>query len=74
MAKPLLKTKKNKWITSAASRKDSQHYRAISDLIITGSGTIINDDPLLNVRSNKIVKSKVLINLIKPLSQAQIMI
>ena len=56
--KTSFKNKRNKWITSAASRKDSQHYRAISDLIITGSGTIINDDPLLNVRSNKIVKSK----------------
>ena len=56
--KTSFKNKKNKWITSIASRSDAQHYRAISDLIITGGGTLINDNPSLNVRSKKIIKLK----------------
>ena len=56
--KTSFKNKKNKWITSLASRNDAQHYRAISDLIITGGGTLKNDNPSLNVRNKKIVKLK----------------
>ena len=39
-------------------KNDAQHYRAISDLIITGSGTLMHDNPSLNVRKNKIIKTK----------------
>ena len=49
---------RNKWITSKASRKDAHHYRAISDLIITGTGTLLKDNPSLNVRDRKITKHK----------------
>ena len=56
--KTSFKNKRNKWITSIASRNDAQHYRAISDLIITGSGTLMHDNPSLNVRNKKIVKTK----------------
>ena len=56
--KTSFKNKKNKWITSLASRNDAQHYRAISDLIITGGGTLVNDNPSLNVRNKRIIKYK----------------
>lgn len=41
---------RSKWITSAQSRADVQHYRALSGALITGSQTIIDDNPRLNVR------------------------
>ncbi|MDN6276073.1 bifunctional diaminohydroxyphosphoribosylaminopyrimidine deaminase/5-amino-6-(5-phosphoribosylamino)uracil reductase RibD [Psychrobacter sp.] len=44
----------SKWITSSASREDVQRLRAQSGAIITGSNTIIADDPQLNVRSTKL--------------------
>ena len=56
--KTSFKNKRNKWITSLASRNDAQHYRAISDLIITGGATLMNDNPSLNVRNKKIIKLK----------------
>jgi len=44
----------SKWITSAAAREDVQKLRAISGAIITGSETVIMDDPKLNVRSTQL--------------------
>lgn len=41
----------SKWITSDAAREDVQRLRAKSAAIITGSGTVMTDDPSLNVRS-----------------------
>lgn len=38
------------WITGEAARRDVQFLRAESDCILTGSGTVIHDDPSLNVR------------------------
>ncbi|OOR88167.1 riboflavin biosynthesis protein RibD [Moraxella caviae] len=40
----------SKWITGSAARQDVQKLRAKSGAIITGSGTIIADNPALNVR------------------------
>ena len=40
----------SKWITSAAARQDVQHWRARSCVILTGIGTVLADDPQLNVR------------------------
>jgi diaminohydroxyphosphoribosylaminopyrimidine deaminase/5-amino-6-(5-phosphoribosylamino)uracil reductase len=40
----------SKWITGQAARLDVQHYRALSGAVITGIGTVLADDPLLNVR------------------------
>lgn len=40
----------SKWITSAAARADGHHWRARSCVVLTGSGTVAADDPLLNVR------------------------
>lgn len=50
--------KDQQWITSAESRDDAQKYRALSDLVLTGSGTINKDDPYLNVRDRRIIDLK----------------
>jgi len=44
----------SKWITSTAAREDVQKLRAQSGAIITGSETVITDDPQLNVRSEQL--------------------
>ncbi len=40
----------SKWITGAAARADVQRLRARSSAILTGSGTVLADDPALTVR------------------------
>jgi diaminohydroxyphosphoribosylaminopyrimidine deaminase/5-amino-6-(5-phosphoribosylamino)uracil reductase len=40
----------SQWITSAAARLDVQRWRARSCAIVTGVGTVLADDPRLNVR------------------------
>lgn len=40
----------SKWITSASSRADVQKLRAASSVVMTGIGTVLADDPGLNVR------------------------
>ena len=47
-------TGESKWITGTAAREDVQKLRALSSAIITGSETIIADDPQLNVRSTQL--------------------
>lgn len=44
----------SKWITGSAARRDVQRLRACSAAIITGSETIIADNPSLNVRSDQL--------------------
>lgn len=44
----------SKWITSSAARQDVQRLRARSDAIMTGIGTILADDPQLDVRAEGI--------------------
>ena len=46
------------WITSIESREDGQKYRALSDLILTGSGTVLTDNPYLNVRNKELINLK----------------
>ena len=41
----------SKWITGEASRLDVQHWRARSCAILTGIGTVLADDPQMNVRA-----------------------
>jgi len=41
----------SKWITGEAARQDVQHWRARSCAVLTGIGTVLADDPQLNVRS-----------------------
>ncbi|MCU7799332.1 MAG: bifunctional diaminohydroxyphosphoribosylaminopyrimidine deaminase/5-amino-6-(5-phosphoribosylamino)uracil reductase RibD [gamma proteobacterium symbiont of Lucinoma myriamae] len=43
----------SKWITAADAREDVQRLRAESSAILTGIGTVIADDPSMNVRSEK---------------------
>ncbi|MBK1656107.1 bifunctional diaminohydroxyphosphoribosylaminopyrimidine deaminase/5-amino-6-(5-phosphoribosylamino)uracil reductase RibD [Allochromatium vinosum] len=45
-----LATGESKWITSEAARRDVQRWRAGSSAIVTGLGTVLGDDPSLNVR------------------------
>lgn len=40
----------SQWITGPAAREDVQHWRARSSAILTGIGTILADDPRLDVR------------------------
>ncbi|MES9844016.1 MAG: bifunctional diaminohydroxyphosphoribosylaminopyrimidine deaminase/5-amino-6-(5-phosphoribosylamino)uracil reductase RibD [Candidatus Sedimenticola sp. PURPLELP] len=40
----------SKWITGPAARADVQRLRARSDAIVTGIGTVLADDPSMNVR------------------------
>ena len=40
----------SKWITSPAARTDVQYWRARSCVVLTGIGTVLADDPQLNVR------------------------
>ncbi|MDP2762532.1 MAG: bifunctional diaminohydroxyphosphoribosylaminopyrimidine deaminase/5-amino-6-(5-phosphoribosylamino)uracil reductase RibD [Sideroxyarcus sp.] len=40
----------SQWITGAAARLDVQHWRARSCAVLTGIGTVLADDPQLNVR------------------------
>ena len=42
----------SKWITSDASRADVQRLRARSSAIVTGIGTVLADDPSMNVRAS----------------------
>lgn len=44
----------SKWITGGTARDDVQQLRAISGAIITGSQTVIDDNPKLTVRSTKL--------------------
>lgn len=38
------------WITESAARQDVQHWRARSGAVLTGIGTVLADDPRLDVR------------------------
>lgn len=40
----------SQWITGEAARKDVQHYRARSSAVLTGIGTVLADNPSMNVR------------------------
>jgi len=40
----------SRWITGEAARADVQRFRARSSVILTGSGTVLADDPALTVR------------------------
>lgn len=40
----------SKWITGEAARHEVQHLRANSSAVVTGIGTVLADDPNMNVR------------------------
>ena len=43
----------SRWITSEAARADVQYWRARSCAIVTGAGTVRDDDPRLTVRDTR---------------------
>jgi len=40
----------SQWITGEAARRDVQYLRARSSVVMTGIGTVLSDDPAMNVR------------------------
>src|SRR5690606_16571918 len=40
----------SQWITGEAARADGHHWRARSCVVLTGSGTVVADNPRMNVR------------------------
>ncbi|MBK8569052.1 MAG: bifunctional diaminohydroxyphosphoribosylaminopyrimidine deaminase/5-amino-6-(5-phosphoribosylamino)uracil reductase RibD [Nitrosomonadales bacterium] len=44
----------SQWITGAAARQDVQHWRGRSCAVLTGIGTVLADDPQLNVREQQL--------------------
>ncbi len=48
--KVALNNGRSQWITGAEARTDGHHWRARACVILTGSGTVSDDDPLLTVR------------------------
>ena len=47
-----MKNGESKWITSKASREDVQILRSLNQAIMTGSGTIKIDNPMMTVRTD----------------------
>ena len=45
----------SKWITGPAARQDVQRLRASACAIVTGIGTVLADDPQLNVRDEELL-------------------
>ena len=45
-----MKSGESEWITGIEARRDVQKLRASSDAILTGVGTILDDNPLMNLR------------------------
>jgi diaminohydroxyphosphoribosylaminopyrimidine deaminase/5-amino-6-(5-phosphoribosylamino)uracil reductase len=43
----------SQWISGPEARADVQNWRARADVILTGIGTLLTDDPSLNVRNDK---------------------
>ncbi|HEY8354690.1 MAG TPA: bifunctional diaminohydroxyphosphoribosylaminopyrimidine deaminase/5-amino-6-(5-phosphoribosylamino)uracil reductase RibD [Methylophilaceae bacterium] len=46
----------SQWITGEEARADVQHWRARSCAILTGVGTVLQDDPQMNVRRPDLLK------------------
>ena len=51
----------SKWITSDAAREDVQHWRANSAAVLTGIGTVLADDPQLNVRLPEVARQPTIV-------------
>lgn len=52
-ARTALPSGASQWITSPSARADVQRLRAAAGAVVTGSGTIIADDPSLTVRDDR---------------------
>jgi diaminohydroxyphosphoribosylaminopyrimidine deaminase / 5-amino-6-(5-phosphoribosylamino)uracil reductase len=40
----------SRWVSSAAARRDTHRLRGLADVILAGTGTVLDDDPELTVR------------------------
>ncbi len=47
---------RSQWITGEVARADGWAWRARADAVLTGVGTILTDDPLLNVRGLEVAR------------------
>lgn len=47
---------RSQWITGTAARADVQHWRARAGAVLTGAGTVLADDPRLDVRLDETVE------------------
>ncbi len=54
-----LRSGESQWISSEASRRDVQRWRARSSAILTGIGTVLADDPSMDARVDEDVKQPV---------------
>jgi len=52
----------SQWITSPAARRDVQRLRARSSAVLSGIGTVLADDPALNVRSESLADDNTLLD------------
>lgn len=50
-ARTAMASGESKWITGQAARSDAQRLRAEAGAVLTGSGTVLADDPQMSVRS-----------------------
>lgn len=57
--KTALSNGESQWITSEAARVDGHYWRMKADAVMTGIGTVIKDDPRLNVRLPNVVRQPV---------------
>lgn len=48
--KTAMASSESQWITGVEARQDVQRLRASADVVLTGIGTVLADDPSLNVR------------------------
>ncbi|RMG50929.1 MAG: bifunctional diaminohydroxyphosphoribosylaminopyrimidine deaminase/5-amino-6-(5-phosphoribosylamino)uracil reductase RibD [Gammaproteobacteria bacterium] len=49
-ARTAMESGESSWITGEAARRDVQRWRARAEAVLTGIGTVLSDDPRLNVR------------------------
>jgi diaminohydroxyphosphoribosylaminopyrimidine deaminase/5-amino-6-(5-phosphoribosylamino)uracil reductase len=51
----------SQWITGPEARQDGHRWRAKADAILTGAGTVLADDPMLNVRGVEVAHQPALV-------------
>ncbi len=57
--KTALSNGESQWITSEAAREDGHRWRMRADAVMTGIGTVMKDDPRLDVRLPDVVRQPV---------------
>ena len=50
---------RSQWITGDAARQDGHRWRARADVVVTGVGTVLHDDPQMNVRGVELVNQPI---------------